>query len=62
MRDGAPLLFETLVCWPNDSLDGEMERYATYHEAEQGHEAMVERVRHALAQRAQNHPGRKQPD
>ena len=41
--DGPPLLFETMVC--GGDLDGEQERYATWDEAEAGHEAMCERVR-----------------
>jgi hypothetical protein len=42
---GSPLLFETLVF--GGSLDGEMERYATWGEAEAGHKATVERVKGA---------------
>jgi len=41
--NGTPLLFETLVF--GGLLDGEMERYPTWEEAEVGHEAMVERVK-----------------
>ena len=44
--NGPPVLFETLVF--GGLLDGEMERYCTWDEAEQGHEAMVDRVRSAL--------------
>lgn len=44
--EGAPLLFETLVF--GGALDGEMERYSTWDEAERGHQAMVERVRREL--------------
>ena len=41
--DGPPLLFETLVT--GGALDGEMERYSTWDEAERGHQAMLERIR-----------------
>ena len=41
--DGPPLLFETLVF--DGPLDGEMDRYSTWAEAEAGHEAMCVRVR-----------------
>jgi hypothetical protein len=41
--DGPPLLFETLVF--GGPLDGDMERYSTYEQAEAGHAAMCERVR-----------------
>lgn len=40
-----PILFETLVF--GGQLDGEMDRYFTWEEAEAGHAAMVERVRNA---------------
>lgn len=45
--DGEPQLFETMVCRGGvyDSQDGDMERYATWDEAEKGHAAMVARVR-----------------
>ena len=39
---GAPVLFETLVF--GGVLDGEMDRYTTWEEAEAGHAHMVERV------------------
>lgn len=39
---GTPILFETLVF--NGPLDGEMDRYCTWEEAEQGHRNMVDRV------------------
>lgn len=39
---GAPLLFETMVF--GGAMDGEMDRYATWDEAEAGHAAMVARV------------------
>lgn len=42
---GRPLLFETLVF--GGKLEGEMERYSTYEEAEKGHVRMVKRVRKA---------------
>lgn len=45
--DRPPLLYETLV--RGRVLTGEMERYATRAEAEAGHEAMVARVRAAMA-------------
>lgn len=41
--DGPPLLFETMVF--GGTLDGEMERYTTWGEAQQGHARMVERLR-----------------
>ncbi len=43
--EGPPLLFETLVF--DGELDGEMDRYATWEEAEKGHAEMVKRVKHA---------------
>lgn len=43
---GPPLLFETM-CF-GGVCDGAQQRYATWHEAEQGHEAIVQRVRLAL--------------
>ena len=46
-RDGPPILWESMVF--GGPLDGEQERYATYHNAAQGHEAMVERCRAAVA-------------
>lgn len=45
--DGVPLIFETLVF--GGPLDGEMERYSTWDQAEAGHAAMVHRVEDALA-------------
>jgi hypothetical protein len=44
-----PILFETLVF--GGRLDGEMERYATYEEAEAGHERMC-----GLVMEAENNP------
>jgi hypothetical protein len=41
--DGPPLLFETMVF--GGTLDGDMDRYSTYEQAEAGHAAMCERVR-----------------
>ena len=41
--DGPPLLFETLVF--RGPLDGEMDRYSTWGEAEAGHLRMVERAK-----------------
>jgi hypothetical protein len=50
--NGPPLIFETMVFSSDplirDALDGETERYTTLHEAKQGHEAMVLRVRQAI--------------
>ena len=43
--EGKPLLFETMVF--GGKLDGEMDRYGTWEEAEQGHKNMVEKVRNA---------------
>lgn len=40
--DGPPVLFETCVF--GGTLDGEMDRYSTWDEAEAGHAAMVARV------------------
>jgi hypothetical protein len=42
-EEGPPILFETMVF--NGPLHDEMERYATYDEAEAGHAIMIERVR-----------------
>ena len=48
--DGPPLLFESMIFWPdNPDLDQQMARYSTWHEAEQGHERLVECVRQALS-------------
>jgi hypothetical protein len=44
-----PILFETMVFWEGGPLDQEQERYASWDAAEQGHTAMVYRVRAALA-------------
>ena len=41
---GPPLLFETMV-FGSERWEDEMERYATWEEAEEGHKAMVLRVR-----------------
>ena len=41
--DGPPLLFETLIF--DGKLDGEMDRYTTWEEAEVGHKNMVDRVK-----------------
>lgn len=48
---GAPLLFETMVFGLGEDhpLADYQERYSTWHEAEQGHEAVVALVRQALA-------------
>ena len=45
--DGPPVLFETMVFWPNNALDRAWERYTTWAEAEQGHAVMVARVQAA---------------
>lgn len=45
---GAPKLFETMVF--GGALDKEMVRYATWDEADNGHNAMIERVVAALIQ------------
>jgi hypothetical protein len=42
-----PILWETMVFWPGSDLDNDTMRYASREAAEQGHEAMVERVRAA---------------
>lgn len=39
---GPPLIFETMVF--GGKLDGEMDRYSTWAQAEQGHKDMLERV------------------
>jgi hypothetical protein len=41
--EGRPLWFETMVF--EGPLDGDMDRYTTWDEAEAGHKLMVERVR-----------------
>lgn len=41
-RAGPPILFETLVM--GGSHDGEMDRYATWEEAERGHEEMIRHI------------------
>ena len=52
--NGPPVLFETLVFAPKTvppalaELDGQMERYSTWEEAEAGHRRMCARVRAAL--------------
>ncbi|PZR71766.1 MAG: hypothetical protein DLM66_00060 [Candidatus Dormiibacter spiritus] len=42
LGDYPPILFETMVF--GGPLDGEMDRYSTWDQAEAGHEQMVERV------------------
>lgn len=44
--EGDPQIFETLVF--DGKLEGEMNRYSTWDEAEAGHKAMVERVKATL--------------
>jgi hypothetical protein len=46
--DGPPILFETMVF--GGPLADEMDRYATWDEAEAGHAAMVQRVRAAMTE------------
>lgn len=43
---GPPILFETMIF--GSSLNEQQWRYATYEEAEKGHEAAVERVYHEM--------------
>ena len=45
-KDNPPLLFETYVF--KGPLDQEMDRYATWEEAEEGHKAMVQKVKEAI--------------
>jgi len=45
--NGPPVLFETMVF--GGPCDGDQARYATWGQAEQGHEMVVARVRQALA-------------
>jgi hypothetical protein len=47
-----PLLFETMVF--GGPLDQEQERYSTWEEAEQGHQAMLQKVREAMSGGATN--------
>ena len=47
-ESGPPILFETMVF--GGPLDQEQDRYATWQEAEQGHQAMVERATRAQEQ------------
>ena len=51
-QDAPPILFETMVF--GGSLNDEQERYATWGEAENGHAAMVARVR--SVDHADRHP------
>lgn len=48
---GEPIIFETMVF--GGPLDHEQDRYSTWDEAIRGHEAMLERVKLALAVQAQ---------
>ena len=41
--EGKPVLFETMVF--GGAHDGEMERYTTWEEAEEGHKRMVDKVK-----------------
>ena len=43
--EGKPLIFETMVF--GGELDQEMDRYSTWEEAEEGHKAMMEKVKQA---------------
>lgn len=51
---GEPLLFETMVFGEKEypSMDSECERYHTWHQAEKGHDAMVEKVMKRLPKNA----------
>jgi hypothetical protein len=42
--EGPPLIFETMVFGEHCALHGEMDRYTTWKQAEEGHAAMVARV------------------
>jgi hypothetical protein len=42
--DGQPLIFETMVFTDRGTTDGQQWRYATYHGALAGHEAIVKRL------------------
>lgn len=44
---GPPLLFETVIFWPDHELDNYCERYSTKADAEAGHQAVVAMVRAA---------------
>ena len=44
--DGLPLLFETMVF--GGKLDGEMDRYSTWKEAETGHDRIVQIVKNSI--------------
>lgn len=44
---GPPMIFETLVI--GGEYDGEMERYSTWQQAEDGHAAMLKRVHRGFA-------------
>lgn len=46
--NGPPILFETMVF--GGPLDHEMSRYATWDEAEEGHNNMVKRVKEGMEQ------------
>lgn len=48
---GPPILFETMVFWPDGPLDEECERYETWDEAEEGHRVMEARVNRLLQER-----------
>lgn len=43
---GKPILFETLVF--GGKMDGHMERYETWFQAEQGHQKIVDEVRNTI--------------
>ena len=45
-KNDKPILFETLVF--NGELDGEMYRYSSWEDAENGHYKMVKRVKKTL--------------
>jgi hypothetical protein len=47
LGDGPPILWETLIYWPNSDMHGDMQRYVTRDEALAGHALTVELVRRA---------------
>jgi hypothetical protein len=58
--EGPPLLFETMVFAQQDmgreALEALTQRYSTWHEAEQGHEAVCGQVRAWLAEPGSGEP------
>lgn len=51
MDEGPPLLFETMVFGGPEEGDGYTERYATWNEAKEGHDRIVEAVRKEVEER-----------